>query len=364
MPTEITIENSILAVGATYQSVFGRAPNSQESAGWAEQIGNNGATAAQLATVLAKSPEGAARVSALYQQVLGRGSTGISSSEIAAAEAYLGGDTANGLANLRTSMASSAEAQADIKAVYQTVLGRVASSGEVSNAETALADGATLASLYSSAEASPELKANLNAAYTSTFGTAPSAAVVTYLQQQIVGGAGFSQLATALSSLAGGIIAPQITSAAQDPAGAGYVDVSGTGQPGASIAAIVSVQGQSITSPFAATTVNPSGRWSVTNAPGSGGPGAGTKIPNGTYSVTPLEAFEDHVRTGTATSITVGGSGVSIPDTFNPAESMVASGSGSGVALTTATTGASVSGASPIQITNPATIGITPMLHG
>ncbi len=199
-----------------------------KSAGWAEQIGNNGATAAQLATVLANSPEGIARISILYQQVLGRSSTGISSSEIANAEAYLAKDTTNGLANLRTSMASSAEAQADIRAVYQDVLGRAASSSEMSTAESALANGATLADLYGSAAASPELKANLAAAYTSAFGTAPSAAVVTYLQQQIVSGAGFMQLTTALASLAGSsggtgtIITPQITSAIQDAAGAGY----------------------------------------------------------------------------------------------------------------------------------------------
>lgn len=256
MPSQASID----AVAAVFQNVFGRTPTSQESSTWATQI-DSGAMTAQLASVLAASPEGAANISALYQQILGRGLNSVSSSEIASGEAYLAQDKANGLAGLRTSIASSAEAQADIKAVYQSVLGRTASSGEITSAETALANGATLAQLYTSATASPELTTNLTAAYRAAFGTAPSTTVVTYLHQQIVKGAVFSQLATALTSLA------------------------------------------------------------------------------------------------------AGSSGPSIPDTFNPAESMVASASAGASASTAATASAAASGASLVQLTNPATAGITPALH-
>ena len=379
MPTEIVIENSILAVAATYQSVFGRAPNAQESAGWAEQIGDNGVTVAQLATVLADSPEGAARVSALYEQVLGRSSTGVSSSEIASGQAYLAQDEPNGLASLRASMASSAEAQAAIRTVYQNVLGRAASSTEVSTAENALANGATLADLYSSAAVSPELTVDLTSVYEGAFGTAPSAAALTFLRQQISGGAAYLQLTTALNNegnaingtggvgiSAGGAsapVSPHIASAAQDTAGAGYVDISGTGQPGATISATVSFLGQTVTSPFAVATVDASGKWGVTNAPNSGNPASGHQVPSGTYSVTPIETVGGQTLTGSATSITISGSGVSIPDTFNPAESMIAAASTSGVATTTATTSASASGAILIQIASPTTVGITPTLH-
>ena len=164
------------------QNVFGRAPTSQESSGWATQL-DSGSTAAQLARALADSPEGAANVSALYQQILGRGLTSVSSSEIASGQAYLAQDKTNGLAGLRASMASSAEAQADIKAVYQNVLGRAASGGEVTSAEAALTNGATLAQFYTSAAAAPELTANLTQVYTGGFGTAPSAAVLALLRQ-------------------------------------------------------------------------------------------------------------------------------------------------------------------------------------
>ena len=382
MPTEIVIENSILAVGATYQNVFGRAPNSQESAGWAEQIGDNGVTTAQLATVLADSPEGAARVSALYEQVLGRSGTGVSSSEIASGQAYLAKDAPNGLASLRASMASSAEAQADIKADYQTVLGRAASSAEISTAENALANGATLADLYSSATVSPELTADLTSVYEGAFGTAPSAAVVTFLRQQISGGAAYLQLTTALNNegnaingsggviiSTGGASAPvtaQIISATQDAAGVGYVDISGTGQPGASISASVTgtISGASrtITSPSVAL-VDASGTWSVTNAPGSGGLGAGMKVPDGTYSVTPIETVNGQALDGTATSITVSSAGVSIPDAFNPAESMAAGASVSAAASATAMTSTVASAVSLVHLTNLVTAGIAPMLH-
>ena len=97
-------QTSIADVATAFQNVFGRAPDSQESSGWATQL-DSGATAAQLASVLANSPEGAANINNLYQQVLGRSSTGVSSSEIASGQAYLAQDTTNGLASLRTSMA-------------------------------------------------------------------------------------------------------------------------------------------------------------------------------------------------------------------------------------------------------------------
>lgn len=360
---------SINAVATVFQNVFGRAPSSQESTGWANQL-DGGATSAQLASVLANSPEGAALVSGFYQQILGRSSAAVSASEVAGGQAYLAQGSANGAANLRHSIAFSAEAQADIKAVYQTVLGRAASAAEVTASETALANGATLAQLYSSAASSAELTTNLTAAYQTAFGAAPPSAVVTFLQQQIAGGAAFSQLAAALTSLAGGSgggtgtpVAAQITSATQDPAGTGYVDISGTGQPGASVSASVSVFGRTITSPFAVATVNSGGTWSVTNAPGSGGPGAGIAIPNGTYTVTPIETVNGQTLNGTATSITVSGSGVSIPDTFNPAESMVAGDLSGSASEATAPASAAAGAASLVQLTNPATVGIVPTLN-
>ncbi len=195
-------QSSVAAVAAIFNNVFGRTPTGQESSAWATQL-DSGATATQLAAVLAASPEGAAEVSALYQQILGRGLNSVSSSEIAAGQAYLAQDRTNGLASLRGSIASSAEAQAAIRTVYQAVLGRVASVTEISNAETALANGATLAQLYTSAEASPELTANLTRAYQSDVHAAPSASVLAFLRQQIDSGATFANLTGALTGHAG-----------------------------------------------------------------------------------------------------------------------------------------------------------------
>ena len=259
-------ETSITAVATVFDNVFGRAPTSQESSGWATQL-DSGSTAAQLARALADSPEGAANVSALYQQILGRGLTSVSSSEIASGQAYLAQDKTNGLAGLRASMASSAEAQADIKAVYQNVLGRAASGGEVTSAEAALTNGATLAQFYTSAAAAPELAANLTAAYKGTFGTAPSASALSFLRQQIVSGATFSNVGSALSSQAA--------------------------------------------HPSSASSTNGS-----------------------------------------------------LPDTFNPAESLLSSGAASSAAPTNTTTSTAAGAASLVQLTNPATAGIMPVLHG
>ena len=143
-------------------------------------------------------------MSALYQQILGRGLNSVSTSEIAAGQAYLAQDKTNGLAGLRASMAGSAEAQADIKAVYQNVLGRAASSTEVTNAVTALTNGATLAQVVTSAEASPELAANLTRLYESAVhsAVAPTASVLTFLREQIVSGDTFANLTVALNGQA------------------------------------------------------------------------------------------------------------------------------------------------------------------
>ncbi|MBV9748527.1 MAG: DUF4214 domain-containing protein [Acetobacteraceae bacterium] len=340
---------SINAVATVFQNVFGRAPTSQESTAWASQL-DSGATAVQLAAALAGSAEGAANVSALYQQILGRGLNSVSSSEIAAGQAYLAQDRANGLASLRASMADSAEAQADIKAIYQNVLGRAASSTEVTNAVTALTNGATLAQIVTSAEASPELAANLTRAYESALHTAtpPTASVLTFLREQIVSGDTFSNLTAALDSQAGSAGGTTVSSS-NTPSG---TTASSPNTPsGTAVSTSTTTSGTTVTNSSGANGSSVNGTNGTSGADGASGasvPGA-----NGT------SVSETSQSTGTTPN-----QGAVLPASYNPAESMLSSTSGSAAAAVTTASSAAANGAGLVQLTNPATVGITPTLHG
>ncbi len=329
---------SINAVATVFHNVFGRAPTSQESTAWAFQL-DSGAAAVQLAAVLAGSAEGAANVSALYQQILGRGLNSVSSSEIAAGQAYLAQNKANGLASLRASMANSAEAQADIKAIYQNVLGRAASSTEVTNAVTALTNGATLAQIVTSAEASPELAANLTHMYESALHTttAPTASVLTFLREQIVSGDTFANLTVALD---------------RQVAGASGTTVSSSNTPsGTTVSTSTTTSGTTVTSSSGANGSSVNGTNGTSGADGASG--ASASGANGT------SVAETSQSTGATPN-----QGTALPVSYNPAESMLSSASGSGAALVATASGAAAGAASPIQLTNPATVGVTPTLHG
>ena len=56
--------------------------------------------------------------------------------------------------------------------------------------------------------------------------------------------------------------------------------------------------------------------------------------------------------------------GIALPASYNPAESIASSASGSGAAVVSTASGAAANVASLVQVTNPAIAGITPTLHG
>ncbi len=176
-----------------YDAVLGRDPSAGDQASLAAYLDAGGPGAA----LIAGSAEAAAGVGAVYQQVLGRAA---SSTEITVAQGFLaGGGT---LAGLREAAAGSREGGAQINQLYLDGLGRNASFADLTAAESYLAGGGTLAGLRTLVGGSREATAVVKVLYQSVLGRGADAADLASAQAAIVSGATLTQFVAGMATSA------------------------------------------------------------------------------------------------------------------------------------------------------------------
>ena len=112
------------------------------------------------------------------------------------------GMLANGgsLADVRASLAHSAEAQNDLQLIYQQVLGRDADSGGLAAYQNALAGGASLAGVRSGVAQSAEAQSDLARLFGGTLGRNPDAAELAGAATRLARGAALPDLQNDLSA--------------------------------------------------------------------------------------------------------------------------------------------------------------------
>lgn len=160
-------------VNALYQQVLGRSTNATELAAYQADLLTPGATLssvlANLQTWIAASPEAVNDIQTVYQQVLRRSG---GRDEVAP---YLnalatGQSLAQVLGQVRSTLATSAEAQADIQDVYEQVLGRDTVGTEMTDRETELINNQTLAGMRLALAKTPTGQADIQDIYEEVLG--------------------------------------------------------------------------------------------------------------------------------------------------------------------------------------------------
>jgi hypothetical protein len=210
-----------------YQQVLGRNADSGGLAAYEDALAA-GNTLANLRTMLAQSPEAQNDLNQLYLQVLGRDGDngGLDTYTSLLAQ---GGS----LAGVREILGHSGEAQNDIALIYQQVLGRAADNGGLATYEDTLDGGWSLAGVRSDIAHSAEAQADLVRLFDGTVNRDPNAAELAGAETRLTQGAALSDLGNDLaqSGSAGGFTALAATSgdaslsAAQGPTAFLFSDV-------------------------------------------------------------------------------------------------------------------------------------------
>lgn len=164
----------------------------QDALGW-------GLALSDLRAPLAYSNEAVGRLQTDYQQIPGRD---VSQNELATWQGRLAsGDRT--LALVHYDIAHSAEAQADIGALYQQVLGRAADAPGLQGDEEALSSGQTLAQIRASMAHSAEAVGDVSAAYQTALKQGANANAEAYWQTYLAQGGAFSDVGATVSTIAG-----------------------------------------------------------------------------------------------------------------------------------------------------------------
>ena len=159
-------------VQTIYQAVLNRAPGLAEIAGDAAAL-NAGLSALALQVAAATSGEAQSDISARYNAVLGRAAdaVGMAGWEITLAKG------AASMSAVQPTLAASGEAAGDIGMIYQNVLGRVADAGGVAAYQGALGQsGGSLSAVQASLATSREAVADIGAIYQQVLGRTADAA--------------------------------------------------------------------------------------------------------------------------------------------------------------------------------------------
>ncbi len=174
---------SVTAAAETaFTDVLGRSITIPELFG-VEQSLANGVSAADIRSALATTAEAGAAIASSYQQYLGRAA---SSTDISASERYLAAGGA--LQGLDSSLTGSAEFASAVSAAYQNDLARAASPGDIAATERYVAAGGTLQSLNAGLVGSAEFANAIGAAYRNDLGRAATPGDISASQQYVSSG--------------------------------------------------------------------------------------------------------------------------------------------------------------------------------
>ena len=190
-----TAQNTIQSL---YQQVLG--PGASASAGdlanWQAALGA-GQTTGDLRAWLAHSDVAAAQIQGFYQQALGRDA---SAGELASWQSALaaGQPGSASLAEVRTAIAGSGEAQTALSGLFQDVLGRAATRTDLAFWTGQLAQGQSLAAVRQAFAHSTDAAAQVQAFYQQLFGTDASATDLANCQAALAAGQSLAQQQAAL----------------------------------------------------------------------------------------------------------------------------------------------------------------------
>ncbi len=166
-------------LNASFQAVLNRPIGSGLSATEAD-LASGAYTQASWRTYLASTQEAQNDINAAYQNILGRSVDAAADANFTASL----GDGTISLTGIWSDLANSPEGQGDINALYENVLGRAGDAQGMANYTANLADGAiTLADVRSQLAYSAEGQGDINAVYKAVLGRAVDSAALSNSEQ-------------------------------------------------------------------------------------------------------------------------------------------------------------------------------------
>ena len=142
----------------------------------------------------ANSAQAAADIGALYQSVLGRA---VDPNGLAASQAYLASGASLGA--LRTAVAYGAEAQNDLNRIFKQILGRPLDANGLAAAQSYLANGGSMASYRTSVAGSPEAIQDLQNVFQGILGRLLDANGLAAAQSYLVNGGSMASYRTSVA---------------------------------------------------------------------------------------------------------------------------------------------------------------------